>query len=318
MIAAPLNPIRSAIASQSRKPGSRTLEPGRFKTNEDNMLRIAIPNKGSLSDKAVTLIDAAGYSCLRGGRELIMTDTENDIEFVFLRPRDIAVYVSDGIFDLGITGRDLFLDSESDVHELLPLGFGGSTFRYAIPRDKDLGPDDFHDLRIATSYPNLVKQDMARRGVKVSIVRLDGAVEVSVRLGVADAIADVVSSGRTIVEAGLKIVGEPILKSEAVVISHNPAAAENPAVKTFLDRLQGIVVARDYVMIEYDIPKTVLEQACRLTPGIESPTVSPLTDAAWMAVKAMTRRKGINSLMDQLAGLGAKGILVTDIRTCRI
>jgi ATP phosphoribosyltransferase len=282
------------------------------------MLRIALPNKGSLSEKAITLVGEAGYQCLRTGRELMVTDNDNEIEFVFLRPRDIAVYVSSGIFDLGITGRDLFLDSERKVHELLPLGFGGSTFRYAIAKDKDLTPAQFGGLRIATSYPNIVKQDMARRGLDVKIVTLDGAVEISVRLGVADAIADVVSSGRTLVEAGLKVVGEPILKSEAVVIANDPAIAESSLVKTFLDRLQGIVVARDYVMIEYDVPRSELKQACTITPGIESPTVAPLNDPAWVAVKAMTRRKGINGIMDDLAALGAKGIMVTDIRTCRL
>jgi ATP phosphoribosyltransferase len=282
------------------------------------MLRIALPNKGSLSEKAITLVGEAGYQCQRTGRELMVTDNDNEIEFVFLRPRDIAVYVSSGIFDLGITGRDLFLDSERKVHELLPLGFGGSTFRYAIAKDKDLTPDQFGGLRIATSYPNIVKQDMARRGLDVKVVTLDGAVEISVRLGVADAIADVVSSGRTLVEAGLKVVGEPILKSEAVVIANDPAIADSSLVKTFLDRLQGIVVARDYVMIEYDVPRNELKQACTITPGIESPTVAPLNDPAWVAVKAMTHRKGINGIMDDLAALGAKGIMVTDIRTCRL
>lgn len=282
------------------------------------MYRIAIPNKGSLSEDAVKLISSAGYRCKRSGRELLAVDEENGIEFVFLRPRDIAIYVSDGTFTLGITGRDLAIDSSCNVSELMPLGFGGSTFRYAIPKEKNLTPDSFEGLRIAASYPRLVQLDMEKRGVKCKVVKLDGAVEISVRLGLADAIADVVSTGRTMVEAGLKVVGEPILKSEAIVISSKPGIEKDPVVKTFLDRLKGIVVARDYVMIEYDVPEKMLTEACKVTPGIESPTVAPLNEAGWSAVKAMVKRKGINSLMDELSEIGAKGIIATDIKTCRL
>ena len=282
------------------------------------MLRIALPNKGSLSEATVNMLSEAGYHCRRSSRELMLTDLENELEFIFLRPRDIAIYVNSGILDLGITGRDLYLDSETSVHELLSLGFGKSTFRYAIPTASTLTPDEFHGLRIATSYPNLVRQDMKRRSVDTSVIELDGAVEISIRLGVADAIADVVESGRTLKEAGLKVVGEPVLKSEAVVIARAQKTEQDDQVQTFLKRLQGIVVARDYVMIEYDIPRNLLEKGCLITPGIESPTIAPLNDPKWIAVKAMSLRKGINNIMDQLADLGAKGILVTEIRTCRI
>jgi len=282
------------------------------------MLRIALPNKGSLSEQALTIVREAGYSCWPHDRELTARDAENDIEFVFLRPRDIAVYIGGGIVDVGITGRDLATDSEAEFAELLPLRFGKSSFCYAVPRALALTPQQFGGKRIATSYPNLVKQHLRSLGIEAKLVRLDGAVEVSVQLGVADLIADVVQSGRTLEQAGLKIVGEPILKSEAILIGRTDEVLKREDVRILYDRLQGIVVASEYVMMEYDCPRTLIEQACALTPGIESPTISPLQENDWVAIKAMTRRKEINQIMDRLKLLGAKGILVTDIRSCRI
>lgn len=281
------------------------------------MLRIAIPNKGSLSEGAMTLIKEAGYKCKRWSRELMVTDAENEIDFIFLRPRDIATYVSKGIIDLGITGRDLMLDSEAEARELLPLGIGKSRFRYAVPKDSGLTPEKFGGLRIAASYANLVKQDCAKRGVEADVVKLNGAVEISVQLGVADVIADVVESGRTLKEAGLEVVGDCILESEAVVITGSDRELCEDS-KLFLKRLEGILVARNYKMIEYDVPKNALDKATALTPGIASPTVAPLQDPEWVAVKAMIKKKEVNAAMDGLSDLGAKGIIITDIHTCRI
>lgn len=283
------------------------------------MLKIALPNKGSLSEGAVDIAQAAGYRCRRSNRELRLVDAENSVEFVFLRPRDIPVYVDGGIIDLGITGRDLVLDSETDVQEKLALGFGRSTFRYAVPADSERTPEQFDGLRIASSYPNLVRADMRRRGADVQVVRLDGAVEISVRLGVADVVADVVESGRTLKEAGLKTVGEPILSSEAVVIGRSDSATEdNGETALFLRRLNGILVARAYVMVEYDCPRQLADAACAITPGIESPTIAPLSEPDWVAVKAMAPKRDVNAIMDKLADLGARGIIITDIRTCRM
>ncbi len=283
------------------------------------MLKIALPNKGSLSEGAIDIALAAGYRCRRSNKELRVVDAGNNVEFVFLRPRDIPVYVDGGIIDLGITGRDLVLDSETDVREVLALGFGCSTFRYAVPLDSDRTPEQFDGLRIASSYANLVHADMRKRGANVQVVRLDGAVEISVRLGVADAVADVVESGRTLKEAGLKTVGEPILSSEAVVIGRSDIATDgNGETALFLRRLNGILVARAYVMVEYDCPRQLVEAAAKITPGIESPTIAPLTEPDWVAVKAMAPKREVNSIMDKLAELGARGILITDIRTCRM
>lgn len=282
------------------------------------MLKIAIPNKGVLSDETLLLVKEAGYKIRRDGRELSLVDSENAVEFLFLRPRDIAVYVGNGIVDLGITGRDLLQDSESEAAELLALGLGRSRFCYAVPQDSSLTPADFGGRRIACSYPNIVKRDLQRRGLQATLVKLDGAVEISVQLGVADAIADVVESGATLRQAGLKIVGEPVMFSEAIVIAAALARKQEPGIRIFLRRLEGIIVARSYVVVEYDIRAELLDQACEITPGIESPTVSPLSKSGWFAVKAMIKRTETNLIMDRLENLGANGIMVTDIRTCRL
>jgi ATP phosphoribosyltransferase len=282
------------------------------------LLQIALPNKGSLSQAAIELVREAGYHCHRYSRELVVRDRSDPIEYIFLRPKDIAIYVSRGLLDMGITGRDLALDSQAEFEELLPLQFGRSRFHYAVPKESDLTPEKFEGLRIATSYLNLVKADLAKRKVKADLIHLDGAVEIAIRLGVADAIADVVESGRTMLEAGLKTVGEPLVHSQAVLIARHRTVTNNPLVKQFVERLNGIVVARAYVMVEYDAPEKLLEMACIITPGIEAPTVAPLSREGWVAVKSMAKKSEVNEIMDKLADMGAKGIIVTPIRTCRI
>ena len=282
------------------------------------MLKIALPNKGSLSEQAIQLMSEAGYSCKPYRRELSVHDKEHDIEFVFLRPRDIAIYVSRGILDMGITGRDLAAEACVDLREVLSLQFGKSKFCFAVPIESDLAPERFEGLRIATSYPNLVKQYMDKKKVKVDIIPLDGAVEISVSLGVADAIADVVETGRTLTQAGLKVVGMPILESEAIVVTRQKNKTLSPPLQVCIERLRGIVVAREYVMVEYDAPKDLIDKVCAITPGIESPTISPLSKTGWVAVKAMVKRKTVNEIMDELSALGAKGVVVTDIRACRL
>jgi len=283
------------------------------------MLQIALPNKGALSDGAAELADAAGYHCTRRGRELSVRDHEHGVEFVFLRPRDIATYVSKGIIELGVTGLDLTHDGEADVEHVMDLGFGAARFCYAVPKGSDMTPDDFtSDTRIATSYDTLVRKDLEARGVDADVVPLDGAVEVSIQLGVADAIADVVQTGRTIDEAGLKTTGDPILESEAILIAQNGEVARQEAAQHFAERVKGIIVAREYVVVEYDLPEAHLDEAREITPGIESPTVSPLSKEGWVAVKAMVRREHVNTIMDDLTAIGARGIIVTGIETCRI
>ncbi|CAN2200980.1 HisG ATP phosphoribosyltransferase [Candidatus Nanopelagicaceae bacterium] len=281
------------------------------------MLKIAVPNKGSLADAAIAILKEAGYRQRVDSRDLVLTDPENGVEFYYLRPRDIALYVGSGELEAGITGRDLLIDSGASAVEILALDFGGSTFRFAGPSGTNWKLNDVAGKRVATAYPGLVEDFLQRNMIKADVVRLDGAVESSVRLGVADVIADVVSTGNTLRQAGLAIFGEPILQSEAILISRS---AENlPAeLEIILRRLQGVVTARQYVLLDYDIPKVSIEKACAITPGLESPTISPLQKADWVAVRAMVLRKDTNRLMDELWALGARGILVTDIHACRL
>ena len=282
------------------------------------MLQLAVPNKGALSERAVSLLGEAGYRCARSGRELIVKDRENDVNFVFLRPRDIAVYVGKGVLDLGITGRDLTADSNAPVVEIMPLEFGRSRFCFAAPADSGWTVADLDGKRIATSYPELLRRNLAQRNLTAEIVKLDGAVEISVGLGVADAIADVVESGRTLTEAGLAVIGEPMLHSEAVLVARSREVAAAPDVKILMGRIKGILLADTYAMIEYDIPRAQLAAVCAITPGIESPTVAPLSNPDWVAVKSMIRRQDSNRIMDELYAEGARGIIVTEIRSCRI
>lgn len=281
------------------------------------MLKIAVPNKGTLSEPAAAMLAEAGYRRRSESRDLTLLDTANDVEFYFLRPKDIAVYVGSGELDLGITGRDLARDAQAPVVELVPLGFGHSSFRYAAPVGSEWSVERLAGKRVATAYENLVRADLAAAGVQAEVIRLDGAVEISIQLGVADAIADVVGSGRTLRQNGLAPFGDVILASEAVLIARQGATVTAPMTQ-LAKRLQGVVFAQQYLMLDYDCPRALLEQATAITPGLESPTVAPMADPDWVAVRAMVRRSESNPVMDALAELGAKAILASDIRSIRL
>jgi len=279
------------------------------------MLRIAVPNKGSLSETAADMLLEAGYAGRRDPRALSASDPRNDVEFFYLRPRDIATYVGSGALDVGITGRDLLLDSGSEAAEIATLDFGGSTFRFAGRPGQFAELSDLEGVRVATSYPGLVGDFLRGHGVTAVLVGLDGAVESAIHLGVADAVADVVSTGSTLRAQGLEIFGPVILESTAVLISAKP---ELPAIATLQRRLQGVLVARQYVLMDYDVPVALVEKATAITPGLESPTISPLHDPEWVAVRAMVHRNETNHLMDALYDLGARAILVSSIHAARI
>lgn len=281
------------------------------------MLKIAVPNKGSLSERAMEILDEAGYAGRGDSKSLNVLDTANEVEFFFLRPKDIAIYVAGGQLDLGITGRDLALDSRADVHEVLSLGFGSSTFRYAAPMGQEWTVEKLDGKRIATSYPNLVRDDLASRGIDADVIRLDGAVEISIKLGVADAIADVVSTGRTLRQQGLAPFGDSLCTSEAVIVGRRDEEV-SPAQQVLLSRIQGILHAQTYLMLDYNVSRDNLEESSAVTPGISGPTVSPLARDNWVAVRAMVPRKSANSIMDRLSSIGAEAILASDIRIARI
>ncbi len=281
------------------------------------MLRVAVPNKGALSEPARAMLKEAGYLTSASQRELMVHDPVNDVEFFFLRPKDIATYVGGGALDLGITGFDMLIEAGRPAESLLDLGFGASTFRLAVPVGEPSDVSALAGKRIATSYPELLRGWLAEQGLSASIVRLEGAVENAVRLGVADAIADVVDTGTTIRVAGLHVIGEPLLHSQAVLV-RSRREVDEAAVATFLRRLQGVIVARTYVLVDYDIPAALVDAACAITPGLESPTISPLRDQSWVAIRAMVPRARVHGVMDDLFGLGGRGIIVTDIHACRL
>jgi ATP phosphoribosyltransferase len=281
------------------------------------MLRIAVPNKGTLAGPAAQTLRDAGYRQRSDDRDLTCRDDANDVEFFYLRPRDIATYVGSGDLDLGITGRDLLVDAGGAAEEIMDLDFGGATFRLAARPDTVSSADEIAGRRIATAYPGVVERYLDERGIKAEVIRLDGAVENAVRLGVADLVADVVSTGTTLRQAGLEVIGEPILRSSAVLVRRS-GAPSNGRTDQLVRRLQGVLVARRYVMVAYDVRADLLDRATALTPGIESPTISPLHREGWVAVQAMVLRRDVHRTMDELYDLGARAILVTDIHNCRL
>jgi len=280
------------------------------------MLRIAVPNKGSLAETAAEMLSEAGYTGRRDSKDLYTVDPVNEVEFFYLRPRDIATYVGSGALDVGITGRDLLLDARMPgAREVESLGFAGSTFRFAGRPGRFTEIADLEGLRVATAYPVLVDAFLDERGIAVDIVPLDGAVESAVQLGVADAVADVVSTGTTLRQAGLEIFGPVLLQSDAVLIA---GPEEAPGTETLLRRLRGVLAARKYVLIDYDLPAALVEQAVAVAPGLESPTISPLRDPEWVAVRVMSPRRDVNQVMDALYAIGARAILVTEILAARL
>jgi ATP phosphoribosyltransferase len=279
------------------------------------MLKIAVPNKGTLSDTAAEMLREAGYAVRRDPKELIVADPRNEVEFFYLRPRDIATYIGSGALDVGITGRDLLLDSGTVAREVQALDFGASTFRFAGPIGRFSSLAELEGTRVATSYTGLVGAFLARENVTAELIHLDGAVESAVRLGVADAVADVVETGSTLRKQGLEIFGPVILESTAVLAAVDP---DRPGIATLLRRLQGVMVAHQYVLMDYDLPAELLDAATAVTPGLESPTVSPLRDSGWVAVRVMVPRADTNQVMDALYEVGARAILVSPIHAARI
>lgn len=283
----------------------------------ESTLKVALPNKGSLAEGAAQILREAGYRQRSDVRDLTFIDPSNGVEFYYLRPRDIATYVGSGELNLGITGRDLLLDSQAKAVEILALDFGKSVFRFAAPQEQANSVNPLSEKRIATAYPNLVADYLSKNEIKAEIVSLDGAVEGAIRLGVADVIADVVSTGNTLKQAGLSVFGKELLRSEAILIGRENSVGSAQA-ETLIRRISSVVIARQYVLVDYDVQKSHLEQACLLTPGLESPTISPLQKDGWVAVRAMVPRSEVHDVMDNLWNIGARGILVTDIHSCRL
>lgn len=287
-------------------------------TSQRPLLRVAVPNKGALSEGSAAILREAGYSQRGENKQLVHLDADTGVEFFYLRPRDIATYVGEGTLDVGFTGRDLLIDSGAAAEEVMPLGFARSRFRFAAPAGSGYTEDGLDGVRLATSYPRVVGDYLSGRGMTPRLIRLEGAVESSIRLGIADVIADVVETGTTLRQAGLELFGDPILQSEAILIKHTGRETMPAGFETLVRRLNGVLIARTYVMIDYDVDADHLDRACKITPGLEGPTISPLARDGWYAVRAMVKRLEAQQLMDDLWDLGARAILVTDIAASRL
>lgn len=284
----------------------------------ERLLRIAVPNKGALAEPAAAMLRAAGYRQRTDSKDLTLIDSDHNVEFYYLRPRDIAVYIGRGHLDLGITGRDMLLDSAADATEIMQLGFGGSRFRFAARGGSSMAIADLQGRRIATSYPGLLQSWLSEKGIEAELVKLDGAVESAIRLGVADIVADVVDTGTTLRRAGLELFGDSICESESVLIQRNGGGDLPPQAEALRTRLTSVLVAQNYLMMDYNVEHALLAVATELTPGVNGPTVSNLANDGWCAVRVLVPRKGAHLLMDQVYAAGGRGILLTELAACRL
>jgi ATP phosphoribosyltransferase len=282
------------------------------------VIKVALPNKGQLFEPTMDMLSACGYRVSKSLRSLSTLDEENGVEFYFLRPGDIPMYVSQGILDAGVTGMDFVAEKGVAPTKLLDLNFGGSKLCAAVPNESTVNDlNGIKGLRIATSFPNIIRSFFGDQGDSLKFVELEGAVEISIKLGIADAIVDIVETGTTLKQAGLKIIGEPLFRSNAALYAH-PGREIQDEILTLKKRIEGKLLAMNYMMVEYDAPSEVLKAACVITPGLESPTITSLQKEGWFSVKAMIKRRESQKLMDELSKLGCKGILLTSIDSARI
>ena len=279
------------------------------------MIKVALPNKGQLFEPTMDILAACGYKVSKSLRSLSTLDNDNQVEFYFLRPGDIPMYVANGILDAGITGMDFVAEKGVNATKLLELNYGASKLCAAVPQNSPVKSlPELKTSRIATSFPQIVGKYF---GGHDKLVELEGAVEISVKLGIADAVVDIVETGTTLVQAGLRIVGEPLFVSRSALFAH-PGRENQEEVLILKQRLEGKLLALEYVMVEYDAPEAILKRACEITPGIESPTVTPLAKAGWFAVKSMIKKREAQKILDSLSKIGCKGILLTSIDSVRI
>jgi ATP phosphoribosyltransferase len=280
-------------------------------------LRIGIPSKGRLADAAAELLGEAGLKFRRQERSLFARVRDMPIELTFLRTDDIPVLCAEGAIDMGITGSDLIEESGVQVHNRLALGLGNVRLAICVPDDSALrGASDLAGKRIATSFPSVTNKYLARHKVEAHIVELTGSVEVMIALGVADAIVDLVETGSTLAANRLTVLDE-LGKYEAVLVQ-NPATRHAELAERVVRRLEGVVIARSYSLLEYNVPQAKLAEAEKITPGFESPTINKLEEEGWYAVRAMVKRGEVIEIMERLDALGATAILETTITNCRL
>jgi ATP phosphoribosyltransferase len=281
------------------------------------LLRIGVPSKGRLAEISAQLLNEAGLTFRRPERSLFARCRDMPVEITFLRTDDIPVLCAEGAIDLGVTGADLVAESGADLVHRLDLGIGSCRLALCVAEDSTVA--DARQLagqRIATSFPRITRDWLAKRGVEAHFVELSGSVEIMIQLEVADAIVDLVETGSTLAANKLRVLDE-IGRYETVLVQ-NHKAADPATADRLVRRLEGIVIARSYSLLEYNIPRARLRDAEKITPGFKSPTVSALEDADWCAVRAMVKRGEAHAIMERLEAIGASAIIETDISNCRL
>jgi len=280
-------------------------------------LRIGVPSKGRLADLSTQLLKEAGLRFRRQDRSLFARVKEMPIDITFLRTDDIPVLCAEGAIDLGITGGDLVAESGAALTTRLHLGVGNCRLAVCVPETGEIKqPADLAGKRIATSFPHVTQNYLAQQGAKAHTVKLTGSVEVMIALGIADAIVDLVETGSTLAANRLRILEE--IGSYETVLVQNPATPHAALADRIVRRIEGVVIARAYSLLEYNVPTLKLEEAEKITPGFNSPTVNRLEDKNWHSVRAMVRRGEVIEIMEQLETLGATAILETSIANCRL
>jgi len=280
-------------------------------------LRIGVPSKGRLADVSSDLLREAGLSFRRQERSLFARCREVPVDITFLRTEDIPVLCAEGAIDMGITGGDLLAESGQQLANRLDLGVGQCRLAICVPEDSPItSPKQLDGKRVATSFPNITSRHLAKSGARPHLVTLSGSVEIMIALGVADAIVDLVETGSTLAANRLRIL-EDVDRYETVLVQ-SATCRETELADRVVRRLEGVVIARSYSLLEYNIPRTKLPAAEKITPGFNSPTVSALEDATWCAVRVMVRRTEVIEIMERLEALGASAILETQIVNCRL
>jgi ATP phosphoribosyltransferase len=280
-------------------------------------LRIGLPSKGRLADISAVLLNDAGVSFRRTERSLFARCRDMPVEIVFLRTDDIPVLTAEGAIDLGITGADLVAESTESLVHRLDLGIGSCRLALCVGADSPItDPRQLAGRRVATSFPRITRQWLAERGVEVHLVELSGSVEIMVSLGVADAIVDLVETGSTLAANRLRILDE-IGRYETVLVQ-NSAVRDPATADRIVRRLEGIVIARSWSLLEYNVPRARLAEAEKITPGFNSPTVSGLEHPGWCAVRSMVKRGEAHAIMERLEQIGASAIIETQIANCRL
>ncbi len=282
-----------------------------------NNLRIGVPSKGRLADVAAGLLHEAGLNFRRPSRSLFARVRDMPVDVTFLRTDDIPVLCAEGAIDMGITGSDLVAESEVDVTTRIGLGVGKCRLAVCVPEDSPAkSPADLDGCRLATTFPNVTRSYLKDHGADARMVRLSGSVEIMIALGVADAIVDLVETGSTLAANKLRVLDE--VGSYETVLIQNNNVTDVAMTDRIVRRLEGVVIARGYSLLEYNVPRKKLAEAEKITPGFNSPTVSALEDSAWCAVRVMVRRGQVIEIMEQLESLGASAILEMSITNCRL